>query len=103
MSCSSGSPVLCSRRQTGELVRGELATSVYAKRPELGVALHLRVRLDLLEIPKRHILALQYLKPHVSAEIVNYQQKVLVTAGRRQSDWTAQVTMHQLERALCAV
>jgi hypothetical protein len=49
------------------------------------------------------ILPLQQYNPHVSTEVVNDEQEILVPGGRRRRDWSTQVAMDQLKNFACSI
>jgi hypothetical protein len=71
-----------SRTIVRELCRGELTSAVIVKCLQLEAGLTLYPRLDVLDGSRYTILGRNHGYPHVPAEIIHKQQKVLVTPWR---------------------
>jgi hypothetical protein len=71
-----------SRTIVRELCHGELASAVGAKYLQLEAGLTLCPRLDVLDGSRCTILERNHGYPHVPAEIIHKQQKVLLTPWR---------------------
>jgi hypothetical protein len=86
-----------------ELIGRELTTPIDTKGLQLGLSLNLGCYLHDLERLQSLILPLQQHNPHVSIEIVDDEQEILVPDGHRRHDWSTQVAMDQLKNFACSI
>jgi hypothetical protein len=72
-----------------EFIGFELPTPIGTEGLQLCLGLHLGCHLHNPERLQSLILTLQQHNPHVSTEVVDDEQKVLVPGGGRRRDWSA--------------